>query len=1136
MKLGKVKFKTLIVILSLFILLAGSGYILNRVVLNRIEKRIQTYFGFDEMYLAVFPPSLVIKDVRSKSMTPFIEADRMVLRISSGTLWSRSIQLNVFLDHPVMRIDESSQKKKEKDSTLIPSLPFGIQKGVIQGGELYFWGEGMQIFSKEIEALFLQKKDHFELKVEAEENVFNLGKKRKQIRSPLNLVLEGRGNEIDIRKLNFSGNGFILKAEGKLFDPSNPQFQINSFFDIPAEFASDMFHLPFDWRGKLEGEGMVTRRGQDFLAQADFSSDKLILNDVDMGKMEGNVDFHQKKGGTVQLNIQKDPSSREFVKIRFQGNEIKGEAQGFHLDPIVRFISLPWPVLSPVWGEFSVINGRLRAEMEFRDPLFLPQEKRFPFRGKLNLFWDGDKKVSFHSPRLNSSFAALELDGDLSISRNMDISIEGEVENLHQARVFTEEFLNQEFQFPETQGKGKTQLQIFGPFDSPQLDAQFSFSSGIFDRFEAETVQGEAELIKNEFFGRFDIKDPVAEGKVSLFSGPQEVRTEIQLKRGKLEKILPKIDVHVPLRGVCSGNFEYKLKDGEPHFQGDFSSPLLMLSGQELTEVRGKINWRPKEISFPSLRVDYLEGLVEGRVHLDSSNEYFDVDMEGRNIDVSSFHSNLKGKLNFALEGTGALGEDMLNGKVEIQNLEFSPLQQTDFQGDIKLGLSSNILQLDLEGNFLPGENRLHFFLEAPTNNNDLSGKVEGSFGNFDLVIPWSGAEGKINYMAEISGKKTSPRVKGAVDFQGTVFPFPQFPHAVRDFSGLVFVENSEFSVRSFQGRLGRGNLTGSGQLTLGDKGIKDINLQIEGKDMLISPLERTRALADGRLTLTEENDQMVLKGNVSIDRFYWRREFTEKFEFYPSPYYQPEKKSDLLENLKLNLRVEAEDNARIENSLVNLETRFDLNVKGNVSDPVILGDIEALSGEVFFQDREFRIVRGEVSFFNPLRIEPYLNFKGETYIKDYRVTFSLQGFLDHLKPQFNSSPPLPPEDVLALITLGQSFRRTYSYEKSTRQSTASLLSFQLSEEAEKRAEKLFSIDRFRIDPFIMGSSAEMTARLTIGKKITRNFFIFYSTNLSTQREEIARMEWELTRDLSLVGTREEDGRISLDFKIHKRF
>jgi hypothetical protein len=64
---------------------------------------------------------------------------------------------------------------------------------------------------------------------------------------------------------------------------------------------------------------------------------------------------------------------------------------------------------------------------------------------------------------------------------------------------------------------------------------------------------------------------------------------------------------------------------------------------------------------------------------------------------------------------------------------------------------------------------------------------------------------------------------------------------------------------------------------------------------------------------------------------------------------------------------------------------------------PAVVGDIEALDGDVYFQDRKFKILNGRLSFINPSGIEPYLSFKGETYVKDYRVTFSLDGPPDRL-------------------------------------------------------------------------------------------------------------------------------------------
>ena len=418
-----------------------------------------------------------------------------------------------------------------------------------------------------------------------------------------------------------------------------------------------------------------------------------------------------------------------------------------------------------------------------------------------------------------------------------------------------------------------------------------------------------------------------------------------------------------------------------------------------------------------------------------------------------------------------------------------------------------------------------------------LSVGVRGSFTNLDLILPWGdGAEGRVNYLGEVKGPLSSLEVKGAVDFKGSVFPMPGFAHAFRDYSGLMFVENSLLTFRSLQATLGGGEVQGAGELKLGEGGIELIDVKLEGTNMTISPGERTRVLADGMLNLIKGPDQFVLKGDFFAHRLSWRREVNEEFIFYSTPYYEAEREPGFFDDLTLDIRLRADDNAWIENSLGRVRTRFDLTVGGSVSEPVISGDIEALDGDINFQDRQFKLLVGRVNFVNPVSTEPYISFLGETYVKDFRVTFSLEGLLDNLNPEFTSSPPLPPEDVLALLALGEAFRRTYSYDTSTQLSTASLISFQLSEEAKKRAEGLFTLDRFRIDPFIMGSSAEMSARLTVGKKVSKNFFILYSTNLTTQREEIIKMEWELTDDISLIGTRDEEGRISFDIKIRKRF
>jgi len=722
------------------------------------------------------------------------------------------------------------------------------------------------------------------------------------------------------------------------------------------------------------------------------------------------------------------------------------------------------------------------------------------------------------------------------LDKTIDFTIDGEIKDLRKAREFVSLLLQKNFDIPDIRGMGQSSIHIFGGFGRPEIHAEFSMSPGGFDKFDFQSVEGEADITDNGFNGQFFVVDPQVRGKIDVITHMGEVKVNAGLEKGLVENLLPRFGIFIPLKGEAAGDFEYRQKGEEVELKGNFSSSNLDFASQSLTKVKGRLDWDGKSFSFPELGFNFYGGKITGSARLHYPSNEFAIDVSGVGINMSSIFGPAEGFLSFGASGKGSLDKDSASGDFQIKDLVFDPFQKTEARGKMQVSFLDNRIQLELDGNFEPGQNRFFVSIGIPFQDDSISGDIRGSFTNYDLLLPWEGAQGKINYIAEIRGTRAEPNVKGVIDFQGKVFPFPNFAHALRNYSGLVFFENGEFSVRSIQGKFGGGDILGSGRLKLGKGGVEVIDVKAEGKNLLLSPLERTKALTDGSISLVKDAKKFVLNGEFLVHRLTWRREITENFAFSTSPYYEPREEPGFFDGITLNLKIKADDDAWMENSLGRIRGRFDLNIMGNINSPIVLGDIEALDGELNFQDRKFRILNGRVSFINPQTIEPYLSFKGETYVKDYRVTFSLDGLLDHLNPEFSSSPPLPPEDVLALLAMGEAFKRTYSYDMSTRLSTASLLSFQLSEEAKKKAEALFLVDRFRIDPFVIGSSAEVTARLTVGKNISRNFFILYSTNLTTQREEIIRMEWQLTRDLSIVGTRDEQGRIGFDFKIHKRF
>jgi hypothetical protein len=810
-------------------------------------------------------------------------------------------------------------------------------------------------------------------------------------------------------------------------------------------------------------------------------------------------------------------------------------ARGIYLDPIMNSFDIPWPISSPAWGNFSVYQGKFEADIDFRDEVDQPDHEGYLLRGQVKLTLLDDV-LTLTSQSLDSNIGKVDVEGVIAIDKSVDVLIDGNVKDVKLTRQLLSIVLRKNFEFPEIRGQGQGIVHIFGDFAQPQVKATISLSPGGFDLFDVERVSGDIEIYQDNFQGIFDVEDPAIRGKINLISDPSRVKAKIQLDEGLAEEILPNLEILIPLKGRARGEFEFEQEGDQIRVFGGFFGQKMQFLDQTAVQVKGSFDWEEDFLNFSDLQFGMFGGQVQGTALLRLLSRQFDMDFTTTDVDLTTLYPALQGKLSFQLKGEGAFGEDYALGPFEIKDLFLEPFQRTEAAGEVKFSFTEDHLDLTIDGSFLPGENPFSVRLGIPLLEETLEGDIEGSFTNPDILLPWTGAKMEIGYIAELNGLKTSPQIRGAIDVQGTVLPFPNFAQALRDFSALGSFNGGEITIRSFQGKFGAGDVQGSGSLLVGMGGVEEIDIRGEGKDMQLALLERTRALADGTVRLIKNENRFELLGDFYASRVLWRRELDEKFAFSTTSLYGARREPTFFDDLNLNIRLRADDDAWLENTLGNIRGKFDLMVTGNILSPIVMGDIEVLDGEVYFQDREFRILSGKVSFINPARIEPYITFIGETYVKDYRVTFSLDGLMESLNPNFSSSPPLPPEDVLALLAMGEAFKRTYQYDRSTQLSTTSLLSFQLSEQAKKSAEGLFSIDRFRIDPYTIGASSSVTARLTVGKKISKRVFMLYSTNLTAQREDIVRLEWELTNDISIVGTRDEEGRVSLDVKIHKRF
>lgn len=209
-----------------------------------------------------------------------------------------------------------------------------------------------------------------------------------------------------------------------------------------------------------------------------------------------------------------------------------------------------------------------------------------------------------------------------------------------------------------------------------------------------------------------------------------------------------------------------------------------------------------------------------------------------------------------------------------------------------------------------------------------------------------------------------------------------------------------------------------------------------------------------------------------------------------------------------------------------------------------MLGHIHILSGDLSFAGNRYTVSRGDLNFANPFRLDPVVNVEATTNIQQYEITLNFNGPASKLTLAYRSDPPLPANDIVTLLALGQTSSEGIARSGGTQGSTAgatALLSEAVSSQLGGRLERLFGITRFRVDPGLatLGSPASgqnTGARVTVEQQIARNLTITYVSNVGSTQEQVIQVEYNVTRNISVIALRDYNGTFGIDLKIKKRF
>lgn len=420
-------------------------------------------------------------------------------------------------------------------------------------------------------------------------------------------------------------------------------------------------------------------------------------------------------------------------------------------------------------------------------------------------------------------------------------------------------------------------------------------------------------------------------------------------------------------------------------------------------------------------------------------------------------------------------------------------------------------------------------------------------FGGFaDVSIRLSG----VNETARVSGTATMRNAAVAAFIGSSRLTFDRL-------NGRILFTSNQAQIESAEGYLGGGKFTANGGALFGQNlRLESFRVALDGTNVTVPLPEDFITTGDANLEFSgrrlTNNLRIQIAGNIRAKRSLYSQDIELANIIGGRRDGSLSSGSSSTLAPRFDLTIEGRDALIVQNNIADLTASVSLRLTGTTDNPQVSGRITANSGTLFFRKDRYVVQRGVLEFPPDTAIEPVIFLQAETEIQGYQVFVNLSGPLtdaELLNASVRSSPALPSQDVLSLITTG-SLSNTEAGLPTFAQtgiSTAAevLTDSIINEPIRKATDKLFGLNVFEIDPIISGQRLNASARLTVGRQINNNLRVTYATNLSQDQNQVLALEYRVSNKLSVVAqyeqrslsnvTRNRDN-FSLEVRFRRRF
>ena len=588
----------------------------------------------------------------------------------------------------------------------------------------------------------------------------------------------------------------------------------------------------------------------------------------------------------------------------------------------------------------------------------------------------------------------------------------------------------------------------------------------------------------------------------------------------------PVLDATADLESLAVGeetqggfHFEAKTQGANMHFGGRsvFQEQRLAFDGD--IQLRG--DWPVQaKAQFDNLDLDpilqrYLHGRVTGHSTFSGT-----LDLSGplrRPVELNA--TGVLTKLSAGLQNVAVTNDGPVRFQVKDHVLH---LEETHLAGDNTKLLAGGTIEL-------AGRREIDFHASGQLN-----------LGLLQTMYPDFLTTGTVDIQGRATGTLSEPVLQGKVTVVGGGVAVPGQPASLSDINGTLVFTQDRLQIEQLTAHSGGGLIRLGGYMQYGR--YLEFSVTAQGEDVRLRYPPGMSSTANADLRFYGTSNGAVLSGELQVTRF----SLSQGFDF--GSYLSSSRQSNvlagsdsLLNKIRFDLHIYTAPDLRFDSSLARVSGDADLRLRGTMAKPVLLGRTNIQEGQIFFNGAKYELERGDISFTNPVKINPVVDLTATIRVRDYDIEVGFHGTSDKLNVVYRSEPPLPQADIIALLALGrtqeESARLGASQSAFTQEASSAILGQAINATVSSRVQKLFGVSRIKIDPQAPGTetSTYQGPQVTIEQQVSNKLTLTYVQPVSQATQQTIQGEYNVTRNISVVAVRDQNGVFALDIRIRQR-